>query len=179
MPSIRRTAALGITLTSALALATANGTAAFAVTLQGAGHAYNDSPTTNQCLAAASNANDAHAIMWSCTSEAGQQWAEEPPNAAFANNTSYFTIKNDNGSCLAVGSGSHSAGAGVVAWSCDSTAEQDWYILRWDGQYAQIVNANSSLCLDVTGANSSVNGARVIQEGCDSSASQLWYIPSS
>lgn len=179
MISMHRAAVFGGALASAVALTVANGSAAFAITLQGAGHAYNDSPTANQCLAAAKNTNDSNAIVWSCDSETGQQWMEEPPNAAHRNNTYYFTIQNDNGSCLAVAGGSQSNGARVVAWSCDSTGEQDWYILGWDGQYQQIANANSSLCLDVTGGNGSTNGAQVIQKGCDSSASQEWKMPSS
>lgn len=70
-------------------------------------------------------------------------------------------------------------GAGLVAWTCASTAEQDWYIVRWDGQFAQIANAGSGFCLDVTGGDDSADGARVIQVSCDSSAGQLWYIASS
>jgi len=64
----------------------------------------------------------------------------------------------------------------VVAWSCDKTAEQDWYVLDWSGEYQQLASANSSLCLDVVGGNSSGNGAQVIQAGCDSSDSQYWYL---
>ena len=122
--------------------------------------------------------DDASAIVWSCESELGQQWAQEPPNAAFLNEVdTYFTIENENGSCLGVEGGSQSVGAHVVAWSCDSTAEQDWYVLDWSGKYQQLANANSSLCLDVVGGNSSGNGAQVIQAGCDTSASQYWYMP--
>jgi hypothetical protein len=176
---MRRAAIFGGALSTAVMVMMATGSAAFAISLQGAAHSYNDSPTTNQCLAAAYNTNDANAIMAGCVSELSEEWMEEPPNAALRNDTYYFTIENDNGSCLGVANSSQSVGARVVAWSCDSTTEQDWYVLDVSGGYVQIANANSSLCLDVSGGNSSTEGAQVIQEGCDSSASQYWHMPSS
>ena len=82
----------------------ANGNCAWAL-LVGNGHVWNDSPSTNQCMAASDDQVDADMIMWTCCDQAGQTW--------------------DFGGVPNFASGSRSNGAHVIVWTCKATPTPD------------------------------------------------------
>jgi alpha-glucosidase len=70
---------------------------------------------------------------------------------------------------------STSAGTQLITWTPNGGANQNWVFTRQaDGSY-QIVNAESNLCMDVSGASTAA-GAQVIQWTCHGSGNQRWIV---
>ena len=65
-------------------------------------------------------------------------------------------------------------GSSVYKRSCSGATNQKWE-LKPQGNYFEITNADSKLCLDVNGSSSSVNG-EVGQWSCHQGSNQLWDI---
>ncbi|MFE2757830.1 ricin-type beta-trefoil lectin domain protein [Actinosynnema sp. NPDC059335] len=104
----------------------------------------------------ANSANGTPMIVWDCNSGANQQ---------FSLNGQTLRVL---GKCLDVPSGA-AAGTRVRIWDCQGGANQQW-ALNANGT---ISNAQSGLCLDVSGA-ATANGSAVVVWNCHGGANQRW-----
>ncbi len=76
-----------------------------------------------------------------------------------------------SGHCLNVSGASRSDGAGIIQWTCDGAANEQFSFTPTTDGYGRIVNKNSGKCLDVSGGNAS-SGAAIVQNTCSSSPTQ-------
>ena len=67
-------------------------------------------------------------------------------------------------------------GSSLYKRSCTGTLNQEWQ-LKQQGSYYEVMNADSSLCLDVNGSSNSLNG-EVGQWSCTQNPNQLWEVQS-
>ncbi|WP_201846113.1 RICIN domain-containing protein [Myceligenerans indicum] len=84
-------------------------------------------------------------------------------------------VGEGSGKCADVVSGSTSAGAEIIQYTCHGGANQQWVLNDLGNGYHQIVNQGSRLCLDVDGA-STANGAQAIQWTCNGGTNQQWEV---
>lgn len=85
-------------------------------------------------------------------------------------------VNDGSGKCLDVRSedGSFTAGARVQQYKCrDNVGNQRWILQTDVNGWFNLVNAQSRLCLDVTGA-STADGAPAQQWYCNGGANQQW-----
>ncbi len=78
-----------------------------------------------------------------------------------------FRLQNQHSHlCLAVAGASTAAGAQIVQWTCNTSADKYWYVADagYDGM-SHLVNVNSGLCLGVAGG-SQAEGANLVQWPC-------------
>lgn len=156
-----------ISLLSMVGLSAMQATSASAVANA---HIWNDSNSSNLCLAASQNLRGVPAIMWNCDAEGGQMW-----NTG-GSGTNTFTITDASyNSCLDISGDSGSAGAWVYADDCSHNSIY-WSADSKGGGYYEIINALTNQCLSVAGG-STAEGAHVIQWPCHGTADQLWYSP--
>ncbi len=141
-----------------------------------AAHAWNDSNSVDECLAAAGNDFTADAIMWNCETQGGQEWSV----LLWDYQDDSYVIGNNNGSCLGIAGDSQGEGAQVVAESCSNgDASQYWQLFGGvypssDFQgYTEYQNVASGYCLSVAGGSLG-NGATVIQWRCQGTPDQEW-----
>ena len=152
---------------SALVLALANATAASATT---DGHAWNWSPSVNECLTA-ENPQSMFVIMDTC----GTGLSENQDWYAFYDSTyGYDTIQDGWGHCLGVSGDSPYEGANITTYSCNSNKDQRWLPLPNSATgYYEWQTQGSKMCLSI--ANGSLSsGAQAIQWPCHNTADQLW-----
>jgi hypothetical protein len=89
----------------------------------------------------------------------------------------HFVYRNENSKrCIGVDRASTVAGARIMQFDCDCTANQQWQL---DTEHVVVVNhrafinRKSQLCLGVDGASTSP-GADLMQFSCDRRANQQW-----
>ena len=101
------------------------------------------------------------------------------PGAADAATLTGVQYVNDGSSkCLDVRSedGSYTAGARVQQYRCkDDSGNQRWILVGAVNGFYNLVNTQSRLCLDVTGASQD-DGAPTQQWFCNGAANQLWAV---
>ncbi|MDI6104652.1 RICIN domain-containing protein [Actinoplanes sp. NEAU-A12] len=102
------------------------------------------------------SANGTQLQIWDCHSNANQQ---------FTQNGATLQVM---GKCLDVPAGA-AAGTRVQIWDCHGGANQQWNL----NSNGTISNAQSGLCLDVSGAGTA-NGTAVAVWNCHSGANQRW-----
>ena len=95
-------------------------------------------------------------------------------NLNYADTTTTTIVNSYAGLCL--DSKGVDVNSSIYKTSCNNSQNQKWE-LKQQGSYYEIVNADSSLCLDVHGASTSLN-AKVGQWSCHQSSNQLWEIVS-
>ncbi|GIF09868.1 ricin-type beta-trefoil lectin domain protein [Actinoplanes siamensis] len=103
-----------------------------------------------------SAANGTQPIIWDCTGAANQLWAYDGQ-----------TVQS-LGKCLDSPTGA-TAGSKAQLWDCTGAANQRWTF----SSGGTIRNAQSGLCLDVSGG-ATANGAATILWTCTNAANQLW-----
>lgn len=88
-----------------------------------------------------------------------------------------FQVRNTfSGKCLTNPAMSHTAGQGMIQWTCDGISDdQLWYVEGWAPGPYLIRNLESSQCLAVPGG-SPQNGLQLIQWPCDGHRDQYWHI---
>ncbi|GIJ51423.1 lipase [Virgisporangium aliadipatigenens] len=111
---------------------------------------------SGRCLDAPSATNGVQPTVRDCTGAANQSW------------TSSGQALQALGKCLDSPTGA-TAGARAQLWDCHGGANQRWN-LNADGT---ISNAQSGLCLDVSG-NGTANGTAVILWTCTAASNQRW-----
>ena len=111
------------------------------------------------CLdsASASNANYNQVQVYGCNGTDAQQWTEQPDGVIQA-----------LGKCLDAQYGGTTTGTVVDLYDCNGTGAQQW-VPQANGE---LLNPQSSLCLDDTGAGGS--GTQVTLQTCTGSAEQVW-----
>ncbi|GIE76401.1 hypothetical protein Aph02nite_23510 [Actinoplanes philippinensis] len=116
------------------------------------------SESAGRCLdvSGASPANGALTQLWDCHTDANQQ---------FSQNGRELRVL---GKCLDVAPNA-AAGARAQIWDCNGGANQQWNV---NGN-GSISNAQTGLCLDVSGA-ATANGTSVVVWGCHNGANQRW-----
>jgi lysophospholipase L1-like esterase len=103
-----------------------------------------------------STTNGTQPIIWDCSGAANQQWSYDGQ-----------TLRSV-GKCLDSPTGAV-AGTKAQLWDCSGAANQRWTF----SSGATIRNAQSGLCLDVTG-NATANGTAVVLWTCTAAANQRW-----
>ncbi|GIF13438.1 RICIN domain-containing protein [Actinoplanes teichomyceticus] len=102
------------------------------------------------------SANGTQPIIWDCSGAANQQWTFDGQTLRAL------------GKCLDSPTGAV-AGARAQLWDCSGAANQRWTF----SSGGTIRNAQSGLCLDVTG-NATANGTAVALWTCTGAPNQLW-----
>lgn len=103
---------------------------------------------------------------------AGEQTLAFTPVGSSQDLTGTHTVVT-SGKALDNPNHSTTPGTQLVTWAANGGANQSWVFTRQaDGSY-QIANAESRLCMDVSGASTSA-GAAVIQWTCTTGANQRW-----
>ncbi|WP_194904618.1 glycoside hydrolase family 97 catalytic domain-containing protein [Catenulispora rubra] len=129
-------------------------------------------------------------ISTSSSTPAGTYTVAVTGSAASATHSAIYTLTVtgsgggiSNGSHTLIASGkalddpNHSTATGtqLITWAPTGGGNQSWvFTQQSDGSY-QIVNSESNLCIDVSGASTSP-GAQVIQWTCHGGANQRWII---
>ncbi|GAA4949092.1 ricin-type beta-trefoil lectin domain protein [Actinoplanes utahensis] len=103
-----------------------------------------------------STANGTQPIIWDCSGAANQRWTYDGQTMRAV------------GKCLDSPTGAV-AGSKVQLWDCSGAANQRWAFTSG----STIRNAQSGLCLDVSGA-ATANGAAVALWTCTAAANQRW-----
>ncbi len=132
----------------------------------GYSHAWNDSPSVNECLATSANTVGQPAIMWTCDSEVGQQWV------ATVGSDEQVQLKTTAG-CL--DSRNYGEGSKIYVEPCNNSVSQGWfpYTSSNSSGYNEWANYSSGLCLSVSGGSTG-NGASVISWKCQGTPDQWW-----
>lgn len=99
--------------------------------------------------------------LWACVGDNAQAWSID------GTATTAGTITNKNGYCL----GTSSNGLHAVLQICNDTASQQWL---YDASSGEIVNKNSTSCLEDTNA-STTNGNQIGIANCSSTLAQVWH----
>jgi len=118
---------------------------------------------------AASVADGAAVIQWTCHGGANQQWTLRPYLDA------YQIVASHSGKCLNVEAASTADGARAIQWTCVGANNELWYASPGGSGY-ELVARHSAKCLAVNGGLAT-DGAQVVQWSCDGSANQRWSIP--
>ncbi|MEU8238489.1 ricin-type beta-trefoil lectin domain protein [Actinoplanes missouriensis] len=103
-----------------------------------------------------STANGTQPIIWDCSGGANQRWTYDGQTLRAV------------GKCLDSPTGA-TAGAKAQLWDCSGAANQRWTFVSG----STVRNAQSGLCLDVTG-NATANGTAVGLWTCTNSSNQRW-----
>ncbi|WP_436531536.1 RICIN domain-containing protein [Actinoplanes sp. HUAS TT8] len=103
-----------------------------------------------------STTNGTQPIIWDCSGGTNQRWAYDGQ-----------TLQS-MGKCLDSPTGAV-AGSKAQLWDCSGAANQRWTFTSG----STIRNAQSGLCLDVTG-NATANGTAVVLWTCTGASNQLW-----
>lgn len=147
---------------TALSLATATSASATAT----AGHMWNATNSTNECLSISGGYTTGHAIMWTCDGETSESWT------IVNDGNGVFQVYNAGGWVLGVANANNGAwvgtGPGYSWWS--------WYIPIYEGNgYYELEDSqDKTRCLSVAGG-SGANGANAIEWTCQGTPDQLWY----
>jgi hypothetical protein len=126
-------------------------------------------------VSGASTADGAAVIQWSSNGGANQQWTLRQT----AGNV-YTLTGAGSGKCLDVPNGSAAQGTGLDIRTCDGGAGEAW-ALEATGSYTSgnpsyvLVNLNSGLLADVTGA-STTTGAKIEQWPATGGTNQTWTL---
>jgi hypothetical protein len=116
------------------------------------------SESAGRCLdvSGANSANGTPTQVWDCQSTANQQFSATGRELRVL------------GKCLDVAPNA-AAGTRVQIWDCNGGANQQWTV---NGN-GTVSNAQTGLCLDVTGAGTA-NGTAVVVWSCHTGANQRW-----
>ena len=122
--------------------------------------------------------------IWTCNGTRNQSWTV---GAASPYNGVYHQIKNKNGDCLGLNGGRVGQGTPVVAWTCQSTAKNQYWFHFYDTAVSQYVLCNllqpctpetkTGRVAGVAGGAVS-NGARVVLWDNNGDQNQDWYCAS-
>ncbi|MFF4734463.1 RICIN domain-containing protein [Streptomyces sp. NPDC001262] len=83
---------------------------------------------------------------------------------------------NSSKKCLEIENSSEDNGARAQQWDCNGQPGADWLVQPTDdGQYVNIVNANSGKCLEIVNSRTD-NGAPAQQYDCVGIATQKWQM---
>jgi poly(3-hydroxybutyrate) depolymerase len=116
------------------------------------------SESAGRCLdvSGGNSANGTATQIWDCQSTANQQLSQNGRELRVL------------GKCLDVAPNA-AAGTRVQIWDCNGGANQQWNV----NSNGTVSNAQTGLCLDVTGAGTA-NGTGVVVWGCHTAANQRW-----
>jgi len=116
------------------------------------------SESAGRCLdvSGGNSANGTATQIWDCQSTANQQLSQNGRELRVL------------GKCLDVAPNA-AAGTRVQIWDCNGGANQQWNV----NSNGTVSNAQTGLCLDVTGAGTA-NGTAVVVWGCHTAANQRW-----
>ncbi|MEU8235610.1 ricin-type beta-trefoil lectin domain protein [Actinoplanes sp. NPDC048967] len=116
------------------------------------------SESAGRCLdvSGGNSANGTVTQIWDCQSTANQQLSQNGRELRVL------------GKCLDVAPNA-AAGTRVQIWDCNGGANQQWNV----NSNGTVSNAQTGLCLDVTGAGTA-NGTAVVVWGCHTAANQRW-----
>lgn len=128
-------------------------------------HAWNDSPSVNECLATSADTVGQPAIMWTCDSEPGQQWI------ATVDGNNQVQISTPQGGCL--DSKDLGEGSRIYVEPCVGSQTQGWYEQATSGDYIEWANYGTGYCISVSGG-STARGASVISWKCQQTPDQFW-----
>lgn len=124
----------------------------------------------------AATADGTKVIQWTSTGGTNQQWT-----LTRGTGNVYTVTGVGSGKCLDVPDSSTAQGTQLDIWTCDGGANQQW-ALDATGSYTSasnasyvLVNLNSGLVVDVTGASSSA-GAAVEQWAATGGSNQTWNL---
>jgi hypothetical protein len=84
-----------------------------------------------------------------------------------------------SGFSLDVTGQSTAPGAPVIQWPYWNGRNEHWYLKPTSEGYYTVVNQNSGLCLDISGADKTLERAPTDQAVCKASDSQQWKLVAS
>ncbi|BFU45535.1 RICIN domain-containing protein [Krasilnikovia sp. MM14-A1004] len=123
------------------------------------------------CLGVAGSSTEAgaHAIQWSCSGAADQDWRISERSSG------RYEIRNDRSNmCLAIAGGVKDDKAHILQWNCRDNPDQYWQLTTNADGYTRLRNLFSDKCLAIEG-NSMVNGGHLVQWPCrDANLDQNW-----
>ncbi|MFC3894031.1 ThuA domain-containing protein [Lentzea rhizosphaerae] len=111
-------------------------------------------------VAGGSSADGTKIQLWTCNTNAGQQWT-----------VSGNTLRALN-KCMGVAGGSTANGAQVQLMTCNGSGSQNWTA----GANGSLVNQQANRCLDANGG-SSADGTQLILWTCHGGTNQRWTLP--
>jgi hypothetical protein len=145
------------------------------------GHLWNESPSTNLCLAIAWGGTSSNTMQMStCAASSVQSWHLSGPFGGYTSTGAYvqgYWLIDDAGYCLS----GYGSGAKVYAVDCDENSLNQFWQERWEKKdgtydYYEIYLPLTGACLSVSGG-STRNGAPVITWTCQDTLDQQWGGP--